>query len=330
MPFGAGGKNALAMIHCNAILSLRVVSNDQQLIPHQSPYYLTTMRYINLFLSFLLLSFIISSCGSDEPNDPGDKLFGVLTGQIELVDEFGRVMTDHSGAVITVEGTDHSATTDAQGYWRLENLPAGTYVISMAKEGFITMKEFGVAFVGGGTDYLALIRLIRKPTFRVESLAVEMVDKEMQHRNVISSSGNDSLIIEAVTVAPRPAIKGVIAPSLSSEFAYLVQVFVGRDATVSKEEGTFVATFEYFISKRSGWESFVPPLQDDFTFWLDDLLEGMFSKGEKVYVIIYPSVRGMGSYGGPYTGTYYDPEQRRLIDNRLSSTPSNVASFVWQ
>lgn len=275
-----------------------------------------------LLLSSLLASFFLVSCGGNDPSDPGNRLVGVLAGHVELADEQGTLLSDHSGAVITVEGTDYTGTTDAQGNWSIENLPAGTYVVSTTKDGFTTVKEFGVAFVGGGTDYLSQVLLVKLPAFTVGNLKLEMVD-QASRLYLEDSASSDSLTMDYVTIAPQAVVSGTFSEPISPGSHYRVQFYLGRDATVSKEPGTFVGMFEDIITEREGLAAGLPPLQGDFTFWIDKRLSLLgFSKGETIYVVAYPvAVQG---------ATYYDPVQQRTIDTRLVDAPSNVASFVWQ
>lgn len=273
--------------------------------------------------SLALFSFLfLSSCGGNDPSDPGNRLSGSLVGRVELYDKVGHPLSDHSGAVVTVEGTDHTATSDAQGDWELKDLPAGTYVLSITKSGFTTVKEFGVAFVGGGTDYLPRYYLAELPTYRISNLKPEMVDKEYRRIYVEPSGGGDSLVFQYVTVPPRPVLSGVCSEPVPAE-GYRVQFYVGRNPDVSKEPGTFTGMFETIIRERSEDAEGTPPLQGDFTFWIDrDLERAGFSKGERVYVVAYPVA---------WTGTtYYDPVARLTVDTRVVDAPSNVADFVWQ
>ena len=270
----------------------------------------------------LLASLFLSSCGGNDPSDPGNRLSGSLVGRVELYDKVGHPLSDHSGAVVTVEGTDHTATSDAQGYWELKDLPAGTYVLSITKSGFTTVKEFGVAFVGGGTDYLPKYVLAELPAYRISNLKLEMVDKEYRRTYVEPSGGGDSLVFQYVTVPPRPALSGVCSQPVPAE-GYRVQFYVGRSPDVSKEPGTFTGMFEDIIHERSEDAEENPPLQGDFTFWINrDLERAGFSKGERVYIVAYPvSLSGI---------TYYDPVARLTVDTRVVDAPSNVADFVWQ
>ncbi len=78
-------------------------------------------------------------------------LEGNLVGYVYTFDEFANPKEDHHGVLVTAYGVAqiNQAHTDANGRFEFRQLPAGTYELHMEKDGYGTMKEFGVQHLGG-------------------------------------------------------------------------------------------------------------------------------------------------------------------------------------
>src|SRR5690348_8569373 len=75
-------------------------------------------------------------------------------GRILLTDSLGKDLTDHSGAVVTIENRPYMATTSADGNFTLRDIPPGTYTFLVKKDSFTKKKIFNIRHVGNGTYYL--------------------------------------------------------------------------------------------------------------------------------------------------------------------------------
>lgn len=94
-----------------------------------------------IILLFFTLS-LLYAC-SDELLNPDNK--GEISGYAYCFDEFGNKPADFSGIqVFTEPGRELSAVTNADGRYVLNDVNYGTIVLSYEKEGFGTMKLFGI------------------------------------------------------------------------------------------------------------------------------------------------------------------------------------------
>jgi alpha-tubulin suppressor-like RCC1 family protein len=80
---------------------------------------------------------------------------GHLTGQVTLENE-----TLHTGIAIEVDGEGISVLTNAAGVFSLENLPVGSYTLSLTKENYIAQSLAGINVVVGETTDLGSYELL--------------------------------------------------------------------------------------------------------------------------------------------------------------------------
>jgi hypothetical protein len=133
------------------------------------------------FLIILVLSIPFFSCSKEElvPN-----LEGSLVGFVYTFDEFANLLNDHSNVQVTALGLDHYTTrTDIEGRFEFKGLPAGTYELHFEKEGFGTLKQFGIQHLGGEPTTLGLsfsgstnseaFFIYQMPTAEILSLSID-------------------------------------------------------------------------------------------------------------------------------------------------------------
>jgi hypothetical protein len=72
---------------------------------------------------------------------------GTLNGKLSVYDEYSWPLPDLSGVKVslTVNNTAQSVLSDKSGNYQFNGLPAGTYNLSFEKNGYGTMKMFGVS-----------------------------------------------------------------------------------------------------------------------------------------------------------------------------------------
>jgi len=97
-------------------------------------------------------------CDSDPEFLPG--LEGRMVGYLYSLDEFGILLEDHSGFKVSALGHagSYQAISDAKGRFEFIALPTGTYELHFEKEGFGSLKQFGVQHLGGKATILLLDR----------------------------------------------------------------------------------------------------------------------------------------------------------------------------
>ncbi len=109
------------------------------------------------FLLAALLLTCLHGCETEGPAGiDGPWVKGTLEGSIGVYDEHEIPMEDKSGFRVEVASTGLYAETDYDGYYRIDNLPTGTYNISCKKAGFATDWIIGYGFIGGGTTTLSI------------------------------------------------------------------------------------------------------------------------------------------------------------------------------
>ena len=99
---------------------------------------------------------IALSLACSEKDEFAPYLKGDIIGYAFCYDEYGNDLEDYSGIkVVTEPGRKYSAVTDKNGRYVLKHVLNGTYNLSFEKEGFGTMKMFGIQHLGGGPTIIS-------------------------------------------------------------------------------------------------------------------------------------------------------------------------------
>jgi hypothetical protein len=89
------------------------------------------------------------------PQPQSNVIPGTITGKVAQFDQYGvQLTTGLNTAVISIDGTSYSTTTDAAGNYMLTNVAPGTYNISFNRPGCGLWQKQQVSFAGNGTYYL--------------------------------------------------------------------------------------------------------------------------------------------------------------------------------
>ncbi len=94
---------------------------------------------------FLLLILMLFSCGEDVMDETG---YGVVNGRVlkEITAE------PLANAKVSSSPSSSTVMTDANGYFKLENVPVGTYSFQASKEGYITKFEPGTVLLNAAIE----------------------------------------------------------------------------------------------------------------------------------------------------------------------------------
>jgi len=247
-------------------------------------------------MCMLAITIIGTSCSG--PTGPsggqgpaGPILTGAMSGFIYLVDQNDSLLANRSGAVVTIGGTNFSATTDSTGKWTISNVPTGTYTITFAKSGYDSFLIPSQQFVGGGSLSLPDLYLVQKQTFQVTSETVKDSLIQAYNENVLSVI--DSISEPEYTTGKRVAI------------------FIGTTPSVSSNP----ATYEYSLVPQEVGVKWISRL-----FSRQELVSAGLPSGSTIYFI---------SYGeSEYASTYRDTATGRSVYCGLSYTPSKVVSAI--
>jgi hypothetical protein len=101
-----------------------------------------------LFYGFTVFISLLFACSKDITIPD---LEGSLVGYVYTFDESGTQVNDNQDVEIAaIAGTEHyNINTDQTGRFEFKGLPSGTYDMVIEKEGFGTMKQFGIQHLGG-------------------------------------------------------------------------------------------------------------------------------------------------------------------------------------
>jgi hypothetical protein len=252
-------------------------------------------------ICFSLLALQLGGCKDDRKHHDGpieSHSGGTsdITGFIKLIDETGTVQTDNSGILVSADGTSHVSATDVNGKWTLAAMQTGTYSFTFSKSGYGTIKG-SFEIVGGGspTIYYGTQELLKVPTYTVANLA-------------------------ATVTSSLVTLNGTFSSALPS--ARNARIFIGKTASVTANNPS---SYSYTA---------VPTVSSDgsgFSFSPYNLAAYGIPSGTTVYAVAYGANTSFYFNGGTYYSLsegYTDPTTGNFVYTNLSSTPSNVVSFV--
>ncbi len=79
---------------------------------------------------------------------------GIIRGSVSLYNINGDSLSDHGGATISLQGTSYQGTSQNNGDFQLNNVPAGIYNVIVTKSGYDTELTSSYQFGGAGTQFL--------------------------------------------------------------------------------------------------------------------------------------------------------------------------------
>ncbi len=145
---------------------------------------------IQPILSSILALTLLGACKS--PTTIVENDIGIMQGKVALFANCNSV-SDASGVTVSIEGTAFSATTNTQGDWTINNVPAGIYNILITKPGFDTDLIAQDQFSGAGTQFLENGG-IRSESPLLDSVLISSIQitkkDSIQHWDSVISLGN--------------------------------------------------------------------------------------------------------------------------------------------
>ncbi|MBM2845449.1 MAG: hypothetical protein HW407_761 [Bacteroidetes bacterium] len=218
----------------------------------------STLEFSTLLL--LALSNLTSCSGPEGP--AGLNLKGNIVGKC-YINLLSGTVTDHSGILVSAEGTGLTALTDKDGWYTLNDLPTGTYTVAFSKSGYGTWKNPGFQIVGGGTVQGPYAYIYPLPDFSITNLTAR----------AFSTSIN---------------LQGTVTGPQSSNYRYGM-FFIGRASNVSSNPQTYLLASQFYLPGNS---STVLAILDTMVLHQAGIL-----KGQTAYIVAYSD----GSYGISYT-----------------------------
>jgi len=140
---------------------------------------------------------IITGC-NDSPQTLA--LSGDIIGSSVLYDIDGNQIANDTGITVSVEGENHTTTTNSLGQWDLVGLTTGTYNIDISKPGYGTRKILDFQFVGGGQADAGNVGLYQIPTYSVTKLSDTTINGNVILNGTLSSPLPTNLMVAYITV----------------------------------------------------------------------------------------------------------------------------------
>ena len=76
---------------------------------------------------------------------------GTLVGRVNLYASANKLIAQpYSGIRVSLDKTPYATTTDANGIWEMDNIPAGSYDVRISKDSFGIYVTYGVSVAGPG------------------------------------------------------------------------------------------------------------------------------------------------------------------------------------
>jgi len=204
-------------------------------------------RYTLLFLLIFLAPCMFKACSKDDFL-PG--LEGNMIGFVYTFDEFGNFLEDRSHVKVTAIGLDqsYSASSNFKGQFVLEEVPTGTYELHLKKEGYGTMKQFGVQHLGGKPTILLNNRDEEQAYF-----LYEMPASIIEDLNIV----NDSITCRftfAIIPDPSTSFRLKVYFSRVDNFTRQNAEYI-EDARIWRTDGKYWSRFKFYATPFSPGET---------------------------------------------------------------------------
>ena len=286
--------------------------------------FITNMKQLLGSFCLIILFAVVSGCST--PNSPASS-GGSITGIVTLGSQIGtssqKTFASSAGASISLDGTSLSTLTDSSGFWKIDNVPAANYDVTITKSGFGLTRIYGVAIGGPGTAYIPRVALGDLPSKAPELVSAKIVTV------VWTDSG---------TVHQREDLQIRWKTSYDRSYSGLA-IFMDKDASVQPGDVHFYSTVSGNALSYDwyGWYQTTAvadslPHSNTNDGLISCPLATLHTKGISTGMKMYISLAQWNPYSingdAPNTKTvYYDPihNQNRLIS---PSPASNVVEVT--
>ncbi len=280
-------------------------------------------------IPFAIVAVLAFSSCRDQLNGPNSTASaGTLTGTVTLGSEWGfspGALGSSAGVTIVLDNTSLSTTSDSTGYWKLENVPAGNYDVTISKFGFGLTCIYGVTVQGPGTTFIPEVALGVLPASAPDLASAGI-------GNVTIDSTVDSITVDTEHVQELELHWNT---PLDRDWAGLC-VYLDKD---SLEQPAGVHLYSV-LNGASPWQGWFDPLTSDTTVPFSTSNSGLLTcsvsalhaagilSGTRVYITLAQydpyTINGAAPNN---TFAYYDPvhNQQRLIS---PSPRSNVIAVT--
>lgn len=251
------------------------------------------MPQLRATILFIFCTLILIGCDSEIA--PYDLTKGDIIGSVVIMDTLNQSVLNPAGVTVRIEGTNYVTISDSNGYWQLNDVPLGTYILDYERADAGRKKVFNVQHVGNGTLYLGSQKLLQRPRVAVDVVLRGFSAEGKAEFTVSISSG-------ILIYAPNRALKAILYLSKDDKIDPMKNVY----------EYKFISS--YSIQDTTGYSVILNKVA---------LLNIGYKSGDKIFVLGTVSlVENFNDYG------YYDYFLRKFIYTGLGLNYSPVYSFI--
>ena len=236
-------------------------------------------------LPFLALSF--NSCTKETVNQiTAASGTGTISGAVNYVPSSLTGGTlPLKGVVVSISGSNNTATTDSNGVFTFNNVGIGSYTVTYHKDGYGDIKTFNFQFMGNGQGYLNYVSMTHTPDFIFFNLKDSMnID--------IPFSGDTNYTVNGLFNISHPD---------SVDMNYIMTFATSKDATINDPD------LLYYNSDIIASKNQLQVFSLDMTYAIRKMRNlGMKTHNTYVYVKLYPVPSTLGRDYFDY-GDFTDP-----------------------
>jgi hypothetical protein len=262
-------------------------------------------------------------------------LVGDMVGFVDLYDStytsyiYG-IVSGHEGAVVSLDGTPFHTTTDSLGKWTLKNIPAGTYNISITKDGYALIKEVAYKFIGNGTDYLGRFTLLKIPLLHPEIVIRPFHDYYSYgwHDTLYVTSYGDTIKYSRDSTF-HPLAAATFTGKIDENISYgnigsrQMSFYLGKTDHIDPlDPNSFIYNSGPMESNAYSNKSLTSPDLYEINFFKDSLTALGFKSGDRIFIAAYVCT-------WPCKYAYYtDINTGKTIYTGFSPAHSGVQNFI--
>ena len=205
-----------------------------------------------------------SAISTDEPVNPMSRpVHEDMAGMVYLTTEnnpnpWGGWSSD--SVQVTIDGTSDSTMTNSGGYWKILDVPEGTYNLTFSKTGYGTTKLLHVRFRAGSQGLGEVVWLGQLPTFDISTVYTQTTDTTLTVRGGI-----------------------IKAPGYRRN----MYIYLGKTSNVSSSPSDYQLLYTAQTDMNRIYSVTIP---------LSDLRSGGFASGDTVFIAVYE----IGGYSTMY------------------------------
>ncbi|KUG06305.1 hypothetical protein ASU33_02810 [Solirubrum puertoriconensis] len=251
---------------------------------------------------------LITGCGKSKREDPAPPVAVTTTtisGSVQVEDEMLQPLSK-AGVAVRLEGTTISAVTDANGAYRLTNVPVGQHVLNLSRVGLGTMRY------EANIDDLTPRNIA--PVLLSEQSSTRITDLKSVGKSSTSLPGE---------VAAFECTVSYNAQLYPAPTQYAIAVYVGKTADVSNT--SYLQSTQ--LSQDQNITSPPTPGTGRFklAFYKNELQQMGFAPGDRVYVAVYGLNKGATNGGVGREATYFVPYSRNPTTGQIQRVVANVS-----